>query len=937
MKKSFLIIVFYFLTLPVLSAQQINSVTGRVINEFSEKPIINVKVKVAKASLISLTGADGSFIIRNLPAGENILEFTADSYQTKRIPVTIDSASVMTDLGLIRMTEKNIPQKEHFIVISDDELYNDSGEASNNIIGVLTSSKDVFIRTAAYEFSSTFFKPRNLGSEFQTVMLNGTPMNKMFNGRPQWSNWGGLNDVLRNQVYDNNLTASEFQFNDLAGSVNLITKSNSYRKGFKVSYAASNRSYRNRIMATYSSGILKKDWSFTFSASYRFANEGYREGTPYNAYSFFTAVEKKIGKHHSINFTTIYSNNIRGKSAPLTQEVLDLKNKRYNAYWGFQDEKIRNSRTRKICEPILQLNHFWKINPSASLQSSLTYQFGKSGNSRLDYGGGRIVYDEEDQPYLIGGGKNPYPDYYQSLPSYFLRDPENPDYSGAYLAEQEFIQNGQVKWEELYEANRISTLSGGNSIYALYEDRNDDRQITFNSIFHKRINTSFDLSAAVRYQQLHSENFANMTDLLGGSGYLDMDIYEEDLEKAQNDLQNPYRIVQENDRFKYNYEIRAGQFYGFLQTQYHSKKTDVFLALNTDLTQYQRNGLFENGAYPGNASLGKSEKEKFYNFGIKSGVSYKLTGRHLFSAHAVFLTKSPNLQNTFSNIRESNEPVENLVSEKHFAADAEYIFRHPKINAKLSTYFISLKDQTHIGFYFADGLTGLDLAETTAFVQEVLTGIDKQNFGVEIGVEIPVLMQWKIKGVAAAGQSVYTSNPNLYLTSDSFQGHLDYGKSCLKNYFVSGGPQQAYSIGFEYNSPDYWWFSATANYFKNAYLNIAPITRTANFYKDPDGMPITDYDEDIARELLRQEKFKAYTLINLVGGKSWKINNYYIGFFASISNILNTDYKTGGFEQSRNANYNTLLEDRNREKPLFGPKYWMGYGTTYYASVYLRM
>ena len=32
----------------------------------------------------------------------------------------------------------------------------------------------------------------------------------------------------------------------------------------------------------------------------------------------------------------------------------------------------------------------------------------------------------------------------------------------------------------------------------------------------------------------------------------------------------------------------------------------------------------------------------------------------------------------------------------------------------------------------------------------------------------------------------------------------------------------------------------------------------------------------------------------------------------------------------------TLLEDKSREKPLFGPKYWFGYGTSYYASVYFR-
>ena len=44
------------------------------------------------------------------------------------------------------------------ISLSDDEL-NDDTSAADNISGLLNSSMDVFYRTAAYEFSSSFFKP----------------------------------------------------------------------------------------------------------------------------------------------------------------------------------------------------------------------------------------------------------------------------------------------------------------------------------------------------------------------------------------------------------------------------------------------------------------------------------------------------------------------------------------------------------------------------------------------------------------------------------------------------------------------------------------------------------------------------------------------------------------------------------------------------------
>jgi len=927
------IVIFFFSS---LNAQKTHSVVGKIVDSRNSNYLHEVKVFIKNTLIRDKSNSKGKFQITIQNSGEFILTFEKEGYKTLSTPIIIDKDTETLDLGIIGLeveTEKDIDQ--NFISLNEDDLVENEKGESNNLSGLLVASKDVFLRTVAYEFSPTFFKPRNLGSEFSQVLLNGNSMNKMYNGRPQWSNWGGLNDVLRNQEFSRNMSPSQFSFGGLSGSTNLNTFASGYRKGTKVSYASSNRSYKGRVMASYSSGALLKGWAFTFSASYRFANEGFKEGTLYSANSFFTSIDKRINKKHLLNFTGIYATNVRGKSSPNTQEVFDLKNIKYNSYWGNQSDEIRNSRVREIEEPILQINHLWDINSTTSLQTNLTYQFGNIGNSRLDYGGTRIVTDADNNQNIVGGGSNPDPTYYQKLPSYFLRDQNNPDYENAYLAEQNFRTNGQIQWEDLYDANQ-NTINQGNSIYALYEDRNDDKQLSINSTIYKTINRNFTLNASLNYKILKSENYANMLDLLGGNGYLDVDIYADNIDEAQSDLQNPNRIIKKNDRFKYNFIFNASEINGFVQTKYSNRKIDAFVAINYNQTSYQRNGLFENGAYPEERSLGKSKKINFSSISVKSGLTYKFSGRHIFSSSIAFNSRPPTLQNSFSNARENNDLVIGLTNEKMFSFDASYFLRHPKINAKLTGYWINLTDQTDISFYFADGLTGIENSETTAFVQEVLTDVAKQNIGVEIGVEVPIITGFKLKGVAAIGQSTYSSNPNLYLTSDDFSEPLIYGEVYLKNYFVSGGPQQAYSFGFEYSSPKYWWFSATANYFRNAYINVAPILRTNNFYLDNDGLPIHNYDEQIAKKLLQQERFKAYYLVNIVGGKSWKLKDYYFGFFANVSNILNNNYKTGGFEQSRNANYNTLLEDKTRDKPLFGPKYWFGYGTSYYASVYFR-
>jgi hypothetical protein len=232
--------------------------------------------------------------------------------------------------------------------------------------------------------------------------------------------------------------------------------------------------------------------------------------------------------------------------------------------------------------------------------------------------------------------------------------------------------------------------------------------------------------------------------------------------------------------------------------------------------------------------------------------------------------------------------------------------------------------------------------ETSAFVQEIVTGIDKRSVGLEIGIEAQVLPTFKLKGAGSVGENRYTNNPNLYLAGDDFgtEGNdissQGVRKVSLENYHVSGGPETAIQLGLEYRDPLFWWFGLTVNYFSDAYIDISNLRRTKDFYTDIDGQLFNDYNEGIARDLLRQEQIEDYFLVNVVGGKSWRIGKYFVGFFATINNVLNQDFRTGGFEDSRRASYRQQVEEQNRAKPLFGNRYFFGNGTTYYANIYVR-
>ena len=913
-----------------------NVIKGVVVDSEKNTQLEGVVVKVKENTISTLTNENGVFILQNLPNGAYVLEISFSGYETQNFPVELSGTTV--DLGNILLYE-DLTEEEDLstVTLTDDEL-NDDTSAADNISGLLQASRDVYLRTAAFEFSSSFFRIRGLDSENGKVLINGIEMNKLFNGRPQWSNWGGLNDVLRNQEFSNGLRASDYTFGGILGSTNINVRPSEQRTGTRISYASSNRSYIHRVMATHSTGLSEDGWAFTVAASRREGREGFVDGTMYNATSFFGSVEKKFNDKHTLSFTSITALNRRGKSAPQTQEVFDLRGIQYNSYWGSQNGKIRNSRIKEVSEPILMLNHYWDINENTSLNTNVSYQTGKIGNSRIDNNGTKVdgeAVDGEGNPYIINlGASNPDPTYYQKLPSYGLRQ----GYSNIYEIQQNFINDGQLDWNSLYNAN-ANPNNNGNSSYVLYEDRNDDTQFTINTILNKDLSDKVKLNARVQYTQLTSKNFAEIIDLLGGTGYLDADSFADTFSEKQNDLLNPLYIAGVGDKFKYNFNLFSNVVDGFLQGQFKFNKVDFYVATSISNTSHQRDGLFQNGGFPEN-SLGKSEQLNFTNYGAKGGMTYKITGRHIFDINAGYLTKAPNLRNSFSNSRENNNTVENLTSEKVLSADASYIFRSPFLQAKLTGYYTKIQDATEISFFFADGIGG----DNTAFVQEILSGIDKKHFGAEFGVEAQVTPTIKLRAAGNLGQYTYDNNPNLYLTTENntrsleagfIDGRKDFGVSNLKNYKLAAGPQTAYSFGFEYRDPDYWFVSATANFFDNVYVDIAPLTRTSNF-ADDGGIPFNDYDEDIARELLQQEKFDNYMVVNMIGGKSWKIGNQYISLFASVGNLFNTRYKSGGFEQGRNANYRQLKEDKSLDIPVFGNKYWFGRGTTYFLSLNYR-
>ena len=205
-----------------------------------------------------------------------------------------------------------------------------------------TSFKRVSISASVRPFLLSTTNPTE-----STPLMNGISVNDPESGYGSWSQWAGLNDVTRAQVNKIGIQPGRFSFGNLGGITNINTRASSYRSGFKASYAHSNRSYTDRVMATYSTGLMSNGWAFTVSGSRRYAQEGYVKATSYDAWAYFMALEKKLSDNHSIALTAFGAPAKRGMSGGSTQEAYDLMGSNtYNPNWGWQDGSKRNAKIR---------------------------------------------------------------------------------------------------------------------------------------------------------------------------------------------------------------------------------------------------------------------------------------------------------------------------------------------------------------------------------------------------------------------------------------------------------------------------------------------------------------------------------------------------------------------------------------------------------------
>ncbi len=827
----------------------------------------------------------------------------------------VDSLTKQDSININSIKESETIQ---IISLDESELNNRSAQ---NISSSVAASADPFLSLAAFNFNPVRFHFRGYDADNNAVYMNGIAIENIENELALTSLFGGLNDVLRNRETSIGLRNNSFSFGGIGTSTQIDSRPQKQRKQNSIAYTFSNGMYSHKISFTHSSGINIKGWSFVFSGSRRWSNEGYVAGTYFDAWNGFIGLNKKLGFKNDLSlvaFATISENGRQGYAVAEMDSLAGTHH--YNPYWGYQNGQKRNANVVKTNQPYFIFTHEYKIRNNTSLITAIDYSLGDHGSTFLDW------YNAPD----------PRPDYYRYLPSY------QTDTYQKYLVQQAMIgneNNRQINWQRLYDVNRASVetiqnangiagniFSGKRSHYVIGENISNSTKFDVNSTFNSTVGEHVQLSFGASYQSQNNRYYKKLDDLLGGDFFVDLNQFAErtyplNSVANQNDLNRPNRILTAGDQYGWDYNIITTKTKAWLQTAFAFKRIDFFIAAEIADTKFKRVGNVANGLFPNN-SFGASPTFQFPEWSSKAGITLKINGRNYLYANTGYISKAPTSQNIFISSRTRNEVQNNLNNENILSAEAGYILNAPKIKLRLTGYYTNFENKLDVMSYYDDDLQN--------FVNYALNNISKLNYGTELGIDVKLFAGWSFKAAASIGKYYYNSRPNAVVTIDNTSSIVAKDVLYLQNYFIGGMPQQAYNATFQYQKTNKFFLSISGNYFADMWMQINPIRRTYRAVQN------AMYQSNQWNDILVQTPLQNQYTVNVSGSYTMRVSKKrnrhktLLVLNGSINNLFNNQDITSGASEQFRFDFSTL----NTSK--FPPKNYYYYGLNFMFGTSIR-
>ena len=300
----------------------------------------------------------------------------------------------------------------------------------------------------------------------------------------------------------------------------------------------------------------------------------------------------------------------------------------------------------------------------------------------------------------------------------------------------------------------------------------------------------------------------------------------------------------------------------------------------------QREGKMRNGLAPDN-SYGKGGTAKFIDGGGKAGAHVDLGRGNAMLFGLGYELKTPAARTAFQAAQVNNDFVKNLKQEKVFSAEWGYRLQNSWLQANINAFYSFLEDVTEQSMYYMD--------DRRSFTYVSLTGIQKEYYGVELGLNFKLTDWLNLKALGTISDALYVNDADVrYMLSEDGK---TYDDTVLNSGMREGcTPLTAGSIDLSIHTNG-WFIDLIGNYYDRIYLYYTPVTR----YKSHQAVTYDNDGNEETYNLPDQAKGKGGFMLDASIGKSFYLSHgRRIGFNLMLTNILNnTKIVTGGREQSR--------------------------------------
>lgn len=821
---------------------------------------------------------------------------------------------------------KGAVMSETAFTFTEAQLGEDDDMSQN--VSIINSNSNIYASEVGYLFSPMRFRYRAFDQKYNDIYINGTPINDLETGQFRYSWVGGLNQQTRNMESAMPFEGNRFSMPGMGGSNNYNFRPASMPAGHRLTLSGANRNYTLRGMYTFNSGLNNKGWAFSANVTYRWASEGYVEGTFYNSLSYFFGVEKVFGDgQHSLSLVTWGNPTERASQGAGTDEMYWLANDRYyNPYWGYQNGKKRNSRVVNDYSPTAMLTWDWTIDHNTKLTTSLLGKYTMYQSTKLNY----------------NNADNPHPNYWKNMPSSYYdvwddtdeanRTPQAlEDWNRAYTFWTSSKANRQINWDRLYYSNNQAAAQGQDAIYYIQAKHNDALTLTLASTLNKQLKKKMLWNVGIMASTNKGMHYQTMEDLLGATTYHNINTYalgtyDRNSDEIQYDLNHRNAIIGEGDRFGYDYNLFVNNAKAWTSFSHDWGILHYTIAGKIGYTSMQRDGKMRNGLAANN-SYGKSGVAQFLDGGVKLGTSFNLGRGNTLTVGAGYETRAPQARTAFASPEINNDYVTNLKNEKVFSAEIGYQLQTSWLHANINAYYSYLTDVTDWQNYYFDDIN--------SFSYVSLTNIKKVYSGVEAGLRFKVTSSFDINLIGQISEAKITNNSNVrYMNSTSAQytDEIVYNKDMRD----AGTPLTAASLGLSYHKGG-WFIDLNCNYYDRIYLSYSPSYRYASTLDTRQIVTGNIYDNDgnVLPSAVEQAKGKGGFMVDGSIGRSIYLKRGSLSINLMVTNILNNqNLCTGGYEQSRSdyTNSGNIRAYRFSKNPM---KFY-AYGTNGMLNITYR-